>query len=325
MPYIGRPLNAGNLAVQSGTGDGSDTTPIATLDYSVGSSNSIGVYLDGVRQLAGTDFTASGTVLTFTTAPANGVGVDVYFLGLELSIPTPADATVTTAKIAANAVDETKLKDALVADFTEVVVTASDSILLGDATDSGNTKRDTVQGLLDLVPAAGLSLLSSVTISSDATVSFTGGFGGAHHHHVFIGSALIPATDSGTLTMVLSTDGGSSYASSGYEWLKHVVRDDTAVAAEVSASDSHLELTFNTAFGNAGAENWNFWIHMWFPEGTGATHYAGHGAGIESSGKSQLDQIGGSLTTAADTDAVRFLAESGAIASGKIDHYAWTD
>ena len=104
MPYIGRPLNAGNLAVQSGTGDGSDTTPIATLDYSVGSSNSIGVYLDGVRQLAGTDFTASGTVLTFTTAPANGVGVDVYFLGLELSIPTPADGTVTSAKIADGAI-----------------------------------------------------------------------------------------------------------------------------------------------------------------------------------------------------------------------------
>jgi hypothetical protein len=104
MAYIGRPLNAGNLAVQSGTGDGSDTTPIATLDYSVGSSNSIGVYLDGVRQLAGTDFTASGTTLTFTTAPANGVGIDVYFLGLELSIPTPADATVTSAKIVDGAI-----------------------------------------------------------------------------------------------------------------------------------------------------------------------------------------------------------------------------
>jgi len=111
MPYIGRPLNAGNLAVQSGTGDGSDTTPIATLDYSVGSSNSIGVYLDGVRQLAGTDFTASGTVLTFTTAPADGVGVDVYFLGLELSIPTPADASVTAAKLASNAVTTVKIID----------------------------------------------------------------------------------------------------------------------------------------------------------------------------------------------------------------------
>ena len=109
MPYIGRPLNAGNLAVQSGTGDGSDTTPIATLDYSVGSSNSIGVYLDGVRQLAGTDFTASGTVLTFTTAPANLVGIDVYFLGLELSIPTPADASVSTAKIIDDAVTLAKM------------------------------------------------------------------------------------------------------------------------------------------------------------------------------------------------------------------------
>ena len=111
MPYIGRPLNAGNLAVQSGTGDGSDTTPIATLDYSVGSSNSIGVYLDGVRQLAGTDFTASGTTLTFTTAPANSVGIDVYFLGLELSLPTPADASVTAAKLASDAVTGAKIAD----------------------------------------------------------------------------------------------------------------------------------------------------------------------------------------------------------------------
>ena len=157
MAYIGRPLQVANLAVQSGTGDGSDTTPIATLDYAT-VTNGIAVYLDGVRQLAGTDFNVTAqTTLTFTTAPANSVGIDVYFLGLELSLPTPADATVTTAKIAANAVDETKLKDALVADFTEVVVTASDSILLGDATDSGNTKRDTIQGLLDLVDVAGTS------------------------------------------------------------------------------------------------------------------------------------------------------------------------
>ena len=155
MAYIGRPLQVANLAVQSGTGDGSDTTPIATLDYAT-TTNGIAVYLDGVRQLAGTDFNVTAqTTLTFTTAPANLVGIDVYFLGLELSIPTPADATVTTAKIAANAVDETKLKDALVADFTEVVVTASDSILLGDATDSGNTKRDTVQGILDLASHTG--------------------------------------------------------------------------------------------------------------------------------------------------------------------------
>ena len=164
MGYIGQPLNAGNLAVQTGTGDGADTTPIATLDYSVGSSESLAIYLDGVKQAVST-YTASGTTLTFTTAPPNGVGIEVVFLALPISLPTPGDGTV----------DETKLKDALIADFTEVVVTASDSILLGDATDSGNTKRDTVQGILDLVPAAGgITLATNVDATSGTTVDFTG-------------------------------------------------------------------------------------------------------------------------------------------------------
>ena len=169
MSYIGRPLQVANLAVMSGVGDGSDVTPIATLDYAT-TTNGIGVFLDGVRQLPSVDYNVtSQTTLTFTTAPANGVGVDVYFLGLELSLPTPADATVTTAKIASNAIDETKLKDALVADFTEVVVTASDSILIGDATDSGNTKRDTVQGILDLASHTGnVAFPATQSASADA-------------------------------------------------------------------------------------------------------------------------------------------------------------
>jgi len=65
-------------------------------------------------------------------------------------------ATVGNGQIDNNSVDEDKLKDALIADFTEVTVASGDSLLLGDATDSGNTKRDTVQGILDLVTVAGL-------------------------------------------------------------------------------------------------------------------------------------------------------------------------
>ena len=70
-----------------------------------------------------------------------------------------------------NAIDEPKLKDALVADFTEVVDTASDSLLLGDATDSGNTKRDTLQGVLDLVPAGGKCLQ---VVGNNVTAMSTG-------------------------------------------------------------------------------------------------------------------------------------------------------
>jgi hypothetical protein len=58
--------------------------------------------------------------------------------------------TVQTADIAANAIDGTLTKDALVGDYSDVTITAADLIMYGDATDSNNTKRDTVQGILDL-------------------------------------------------------------------------------------------------------------------------------------------------------------------------------
>jgi hypothetical protein len=96
--------------------------------------------------LAGTDFNVTAqTTLTFTTAPANGVGIDVYFLGLELSIPTPADATVAKAKITTTLINE----------HVDTTITAADSILFSDSTDSNTNKKDTVQGILDLAVHTG--------------------------------------------------------------------------------------------------------------------------------------------------------------------------
>ena len=98
MGYIGLDINYGDVNSQTGTGDGSDTTPIATLDYSVPTSSSIVVTLDGVTQVPDTDYTVtSGTTLTFTTAPANLVKILVVFLGRSLGLGTPADGTVTNS------------------------------------------------------------------------------------------------------------------------------------------------------------------------------------------------------------------------------------
>ena len=109
MAYIGTDINYGNLAFQTGTGDGSDVTPIAALSYSVPTSASIIVTLDGVTQVPTTDYVASGTTLTFTTAPVNLVKILVYFLGRSLDMGTPADNTVTNAKMANNAIDSAEL------------------------------------------------------------------------------------------------------------------------------------------------------------------------------------------------------------------------
>jgi hypothetical protein len=192
MPYIGVDINYGNIAKMTGTGDGSDTTPIAALTYTVPSNESILVFLDGVAQVPGTDFSATGTTLTFTTAPASGVAILVMFLGRSLDIGTPGDGTVSLAKmavnsidsdqyvdgsidtahIATNQIDETLIKDAFVGDFTDVTVTAADVFIYGDTTDSGNTKKDTIQGILDLAGGG----LTSKMIGATYDLSTTGDF-----------------------------------------------------------------------------------------------------------------------------------------------------
>ena len=98
-----------------------------------------------------------------------------------------AGTSIDTAHIATNQIDETLIKDAFVADFTEVTVATGDSILLGDLNDSGNTKRDTVQGVLDLavtaavglntiwVPAAAMSPTASNPCADIASVETTSG------------------------------------------------------------------------------------------------------------------------------------------------------
>ena len=108
MGYIGADINYGNIASQTGVGNGT-TTPIATLTYSVPTSASIIVTLDGVTQVPTTDYTASGTTLTFTSLVASPIAILVVFLGRSLDIGTPADNTVTNAKMANNAIDSAEL------------------------------------------------------------------------------------------------------------------------------------------------------------------------------------------------------------------------
>jgi hypothetical protein len=318
MPYIGRPLNAGNLAVQSGTGDGSDTTPIATLDYSVGSSNSIGVYLDGVRQLAGTDFTASGTVLTFTTAPANLVGIDVYFLGLELSIPTPADATVTTAKIAANAVDETKLKDALVADFTEVVVAAGDSFLLGDSSDSGNTKRDTVQGVLDLVPAGGYEYVSNSAGAGATNLAFTNMASG--YDYIYISGSILPATDTQDFDAELGV-AGPTYRTSSYlqASARHHPADQSTGGTQ---STTHIAISQEaSSVGNATDEGIHFMeLTLLDPAAASDTHFMSRCMQRDAAANWDIVGSGGMYNGAEAHTSIKFTFTSGNL-TGTIYQY----
>ena len=93
--YVGRGINYGNAVADHFTGNGGATY---TLSYDT-TTNGVVITLDGVVQKNGTDFNIAGTGLTFTTVVASPIAIQVIYTGLTLSFPTPADNTVTSAKI----------------------------------------------------------------------------------------------------------------------------------------------------------------------------------------------------------------------------------
>jgi hypothetical protein len=100
----------GNLTVFSDTGDGVTTGPY-TLSVSPGSTNNTFVYLGGVYQNKST-YSITGTDLNFTTAPPNGVSIEVVIPSIT-DIGAPSNGTVTTSTIVDGNVTQAKLSTAL--------------------------------------------------------------------------------------------------------------------------------------------------------------------------------------------------------------------
>ena len=110
MAYIGRSLQAGSfrqLDDISSSFNGSTTAftmQVNSTNVSMGDVNQIQLSLGGVIQKPGTDFTISGSTLTFTTAPAANTSFFAILLGSDNGgTVTPTDGSVTTDKFASNA------------------------------------------------------------------------------------------------------------------------------------------------------------------------------------------------------------------------------
>ena len=91
MPYIGNTAANRFVASEAATqfsGDGSTTE--FTLDHSVGSDEDILVSVDGVIQEPSVAYSVNGTTLTFTEAPSNDSGNNIFVYYLFRTIGTIA-------------------------------------------------------------------------------------------------------------------------------------------------------------------------------------------------------------------------------------------
>lgn len=94
-------LVAGSQSREVFTSNGSTT--VYTLANTYGGQNSVLVFVDGVIQYPGANYTLSGSTLTLLGTPALDARIEVFGLTPVTSEVTPGDGTVTAKKLAASA------------------------------------------------------------------------------------------------------------------------------------------------------------------------------------------------------------------------------
>ena len=118
-------VSGSNLNIDSMTGDGSDVT--LTLSIAPVNLNNTIVTIDGVYQ-SKSNYSVSGTTLTFSTAPPSGSAVEVMtFTQTEINVPV--DNTVTSAKLsgALTTPSDLTVTGALTVDTNTLVVDATNN------------------------------------------------------------------------------------------------------------------------------------------------------------------------------------------------------
>ena len=110
MPYLGQVPLTGNynkLDSISSSFNGSTTTfnlTASSIAMEPVVAPALLVSVNGVLQQPLTDYTISGSTVTFTSAPASTDTCFIIIMGGETSIGTPSDLTVTSAKLSGNLV-----------------------------------------------------------------------------------------------------------------------------------------------------------------------------------------------------------------------------
>ena len=101
------------FTLDSFTGDGSDTT--FTLSAQPNNANSLLVTVDGIVQKPSTNYSVSGTTLTFTGAPANNAEIEVRDLGIRTSVRRGTGFTVDTLTVSGSSTSTMALSSSVLA------------------------------------------------------------------------------------------------------------------------------------------------------------------------------------------------------------------
>lgn len=165
---------------------------------------------------------------------------------------------------------------------------------------------------------AGLSLLNSGS-ASGATLDIVMTSYTAYANKLLI-LQLIPATDGAFLEMRVSTDGGSTYDAGASDYGFYARYGDDVIGDQASQFGVGTAAIFTASvIGNGSAEGIDLSLTMYHTTSTALRpRFAFNGAFTDNSATPRLAWLSGSCErkAAQDTDAIRFLFNSGNITSG---------
>jgi len=177
MPFIGTTPTQGfvsSFPKQSFTPNGSTT--VFTLTNPVATANDLEVFVGNVRQEPTTAYTAAGTTLTMSEAPASGLNFYVINKSFAQVTTTPPDGSVSTDKIISGAVTDAKLASgAAVANIgtgaiataklaDDAITTAKMNASMVTHIDAGSSKAQGITGSF-----ADTNLTGNITIPTGCT------------------------------------------------------------------------------------------------------------------------------------------------------------
>jgi len=183
-------------------------------------------------------------------------------------------------------------------------------------------------GLVKAVGGGGgaWTLISTQTISSDATISFTSGLDSTYDEYIFKFNNIHPATDSANLQFQVSTNTGSSYGiaiTSTYFYGQHA-EDNSEAALEY---DGGQDLAQGTGFqtilgkevGNGDDESASGYLHLFgLSSTTFVKNFMARGNCQDAGPMSRDAFTAGYVNTTSAVDAIQFKMSSGNMDSGYI-------
>ena len=221
-------VSGSNLNIDTMTGDGSDTT--LTLSINPVNENNTQVFIDGVYQ-SKSNYSISGTTLTFSTAPPNGSSVEVMTM-TQTDINVPVDGTITSAKLSG---DLTLPGDLSFADSNKAIFgTGSDLQIYHDGFNSYIV--DSGDGYL-LIRGAAQTRLSN----ADGSQNYFVGVDNAQVELTYSGSKKFETTSTGIDVTGTVTADGLTLGAEG----------DQIVIPTSNGSINGIITTGDTIYGNA--------------------------------------------------------------------------